>query len=88
MVVEQRIERDEMGDVSVPDNALYGAQTQRAVGNFPISSLRFGHECFKPDGVNLLALDDQGITGRLIEDLGDRRWHLGQDRAEPRHVYA
>ncbi|MCU1635689.1 MAG: aspartate ammonia-lyase, partial [Cryobacterium sp.] len=32
-----RIERDTMGEVRVPTNALYGAQTQRAVENFPIS---------------------------------------------------
>jgi fumarate hydratase class II len=32
-----RIEKDSMGDVNVPANAYYGAQTQRAVDNFPIS---------------------------------------------------
>ena len=37
-----RIERDSMGDVPVPDGAYYGASTQRAVDNFPISNLRFG----------------------------------------------
>jgi fumarate hydratase class II len=37
-----RIERDSMGEVQVPDGALYGASTQRAVENFPISGLRFG----------------------------------------------
>ncbi len=36
-----RIEHDSMGDVAVPVEALYGAQTQRAAGNFPISRLRF-----------------------------------------------
>jgi len=36
-----RIERDSMGDVSVPDDAYYGASTQRAVDNFPISGIRF-----------------------------------------------
>jgi len=35
--VEYRIERDTMGEVQVPKNALYAAQTQRAVENFPIS---------------------------------------------------
>src|SRR5687768_6593480 len=35
-----RIERDTLGDVEVPDGALYGAQTQRAVENYPISGLR------------------------------------------------
>jgi aspartate ammonia-lyase len=34
---EYRIERDSMGELKVPANALYGAQTQRAVQNFPIS---------------------------------------------------
>ncbi len=37
-----RIERDSLGEVRVPENALYGAQTQRAVENFPISGQRFG----------------------------------------------
>ena len=32
-----RIERDSMGEMSVPNDALYGASTQRAVLNFPIS---------------------------------------------------
>jgi fumarate hydratase class II len=35
-----RIERDSLGEVHVPEGALYGAQTQRAVENFPISGLR------------------------------------------------
>ncbi|HWI32534.1 MAG TPA: class II fumarate hydratase [Microbacterium sp.] len=34
---EYRIEHDTMGEVRVPSSALYGAQTQRAVENFPIS---------------------------------------------------
>ena len=36
-----RVERDSMGPVRVPAHAYYGAQTQRAVENFPISGLRF-----------------------------------------------
>jgi len=39
--VGHRIEKDSMGDVRVPAGALYGASTQRAVENFPISNLRF-----------------------------------------------
>ena len=35
-----RIEKDTLGEVRVPDDALYGAQTQRAVENYPISGLR------------------------------------------------
>ena len=36
-----RIEHDSMGEVRVPKDALYAAQTQRAVENFPISGIRF-----------------------------------------------
>ncbi|HLK47778.1 MAG TPA: class II fumarate hydratase [Bryobacteraceae bacterium] len=36
-----RIERDSMGEMRVPDSALYGAQTARALENFPISGKRF-----------------------------------------------
>src|SRR5581483_3667176 len=35
-----RVERDTLGEVRVPDDALWGAQTQRAVENYPISGLR------------------------------------------------
>ncbi|MDG2478333.1 MAG: aspartate ammonia-lyase, partial [Aquiluna sp.] len=35
--MEYRIEHDTMGEVRVPKDALYRAQTQRAVENFPIS---------------------------------------------------
>ena len=38
---EFRIERDSMGEVRVPKQAYYGAQTQRAVENFPISGIGF-----------------------------------------------
>jgi aspartate ammonia-lyase len=38
--MNSRIERDTLGEVQVPDDALYGAQTQRAVENYPISGLR------------------------------------------------
>ncbi len=40
--MEYRIEKDSMGEVKVPADAMYGASTQRAVDNFPISNHRFG----------------------------------------------
>lgn len=40
-MADYRIEKDSLGDIRVPANALYGPQTQRAVENFPISGLRF-----------------------------------------------
>src|SRR5512141_2538747 len=36
---EFRVEKDSLGEVQVPAEALYGAQTQRAVLNFPVSGL-------------------------------------------------
>src|SRR5690606_38527721 len=39
-MTEFRIEKDSLGEVKVPANALYGAQTQRAVENFPVSGLK------------------------------------------------
>ncbi len=38
--MEYRVERDSLGEIQVPKDALYGGQTQRAVLNFPISGLR------------------------------------------------
>jgi fumarate hydratase class II len=39
-MTEYRIEKDSLGEVQVPAQAYYGAQTQRAVNNFPVSGLR------------------------------------------------
>src|SRR3954468_14735594 len=41
MKSEFRAEKDSMGEMQVPAAAYYGAQTARAVENFPISNLRF-----------------------------------------------
>jgi len=38
---DYRIEKDSMGEVKVPAEAYYGAQTQRAVDNFPVSGIMF-----------------------------------------------
>src|SRR5919198_1832627 len=48
---EFRIERDSMGEVKVPKSAYYGAQTQRAVENFPVSGIGF-----PPKFIHALAL--------------------------------
>jgi fumarate hydratase class II len=48
--IEYRIEHDTMGEVRVPKDALYAAQTQRAVENFPISG-----DCLEPAQIVALA---------------------------------
>ncbi|RPJ57585.1 MAG: class II fumarate hydratase [Acidobacteria bacterium] len=61
---EYRVEKDTMGEVKVPVAALYGAQTQRAVDNFPISDLRF-----QPSFVRALGLIKRAAA-TVNRDLG------------------
>jgi fumarate hydratase class II len=46
-----RIEHDSMGELEVPEDALWGAQTQRAVNNFPISGLTMPRQFIKALGL-------------------------------------
>jgi len=50
-----RTERDSMGEMDVPGHALYGASTQRAVLNFPISGLRLPRGFIRALGLIKLA---------------------------------
>jgi fumarate hydratase class II len=52
---EYRIERDSMGEVKVPKGAYYGAQTQRAVENFPVSGIGFPPRFIRALGLIKLA---------------------------------
>jgi fumarate hydratase class II len=51
MSSEFRIEHDSMGELNVPSDALWGAQTQRAVQNFPVSGLRMPREFIRALGL-------------------------------------
>ncbi len=50
-MAEYRIENDSMGEVAVPFHAYYGAQTQRAVQNFPISGQQLPKELIRAIGL-------------------------------------
>ncbi len=50
-MTEYRIEKDSLGEVKVPKDALYGAQTQRAVENFPVSGIRFSRSFIRALGL-------------------------------------
>jgi len=50
-VSEFRIEKDSMGEVEVPASAFWGAQTARAIDNFPLSSWRFGRRFIQALGL-------------------------------------
>ena len=64
MPSETRIERDSMGEMSVPGDAYYGASTMRAVLNFPISELRFSRSFIQALAqIKLVAADvNQGLN--------------------------
>ncbi len=61
-----RTETDSMGEIKVPVAALYGAETQRAVENFPISNLRFSREFIRAMGLVKLAAAQSNIALGLL----------------------
>ena len=70
---DTRIERDSMGELQVPAQALYGAQTQRAVDNFPISGQRMPAQFIR---ALLLAKSAAARTNVELEQIS-----AGQGRA-------
>jgi fumarate hydratase, class II len=68
--VDYRVEHDTMGEMRVPAVALYGAQTQRAVENFPISPLRFPRPFIRALGlIKSAAAHVNGQLKQLPPDL-------------------
>ncbi|HET9189008.1 MAG TPA: lyase family protein, partial [Rudaea sp.] len=67
-----RIERDSMGELKVPAAALWGAQTQRAVDNFPISGLTMPRQFIRALGLI------KSAAAQANADLG----HLSRTKAK------
>lgn len=67
MVVKEltRVERDSMGTMEVPADAYYGASTQRAVLNFPISDMRFQRSFIRALGLI------KACAAETNQELGD-----------------
>ncbi len=63
-MAEYRIEKDSLGEVKVPKDAYWGAQTQRAIENFPISGIRFPRPFIKALGMIKYA------AAKVNNDLG------------------
>ena len=88
-----RIEKDSLGEVQVPAHALYMAQTQRAIENFPVSRLRFGRSFIRALGiiksaaaaVNAeLELLDTALASALAQAAAEvAEGRHGQNRADP-----
>src|SRR5512146_1166075 len=74
-IMSHRTERDSMGELHVPADAYFGAQTARAVENFPISDLRLPSRVVEDIGIIKAA------AAEVNHDLGlldDRREELIQ----------
>ena len=78
-----RIERDSMGAMEVPGDALYGASTMRAVLNFPISDLRFPRTFIRALGlVKLAAAKTNMALGLFDETAGKAVVEAAQEVAD------
>ncbi|WP_338181266.1 class II fumarate hydratase [Candidatus Dormiibacter inghamiae] len=83
---ETRVERDSMGEMEVPGEALYGASTKRAVLNFPISGQRFPRRFIRALAqikgaaaevnaeLGLLDLDVAAAIAAAAAEVAEGRW--------------
>lgn len=86
MKTDFRTESDSMGQMQVPTDAYYGAQTARAVENFPISDLRFQRRFIRAIGLikkhaaatnaalGLLSRNISDVIGRAAQEVVDGKW--------------
>ncbi|TCO88085.1 fumarase class II [Chthoniobacter flavus] len=75
-----RIEKDSMGTMEVPSEALYGASTQRAVLNFPVSGRGFGREFIRALGLIKGACAQANLElGRLSQERTDLIARVAQE---------
>lgn len=69
---DYRIEEDSLGEMQVPSDAYWGAQTQRALQNFPISGITFGRRFVRALGVvKKAAAQANKDLGMIEEDEAD-----------------
>ncbi|MDA8204902.1 MAG: class II fumarate hydratase [Thermaerobacter sp.] len=70
MEQQYRVSRDSLGEVRVPEEALWGPQTQRAIENFPISGLRLPRRFIRAQGIiKWAAARANGEVGNLKPDV-------------------
>ncbi len=86
MTTDLRIEHDSMGALEVPSDALWGAQTQRAVNNFPVSGLRMPRQFIRALGlIKWAAASVNRDLGLLPADLADAVQSAALEVAEGRY---
>ena len=68
-----RIEKDSLGEVKVPQKALWGAQTQRALDNFTISGIKFAFPFGRSfiEALGIIKYSDSTITQFYSLSLGN-----------------
>ena len=83
---DTRIERDSMGEMAVPGNALYGASTARAILNFPISGIAFSRSFLRAVGLikaaaatvngnlGLLSPEKVGVIVAAAVEVAEGQW--------------
>jgi fumarate hydratase class II len=80
-----RSESDSMGEMQVPIDAYYGAQTARAIENFPISNLRFSRRFIRALGlIKKHAAITNATLGLLPEDISTAIQKAAQEVVEGR----
>src|SRR5947208_1301166 len=78
-----RIETDSMGEMRVPAKAYYGAQTARAVENFPISELRFPRQFIRALGlIKKHAAATNTALGLLPQNISEAVQKAAQEVSE------
>jgi len=83
---EYRVEKDSMGEIKVPKEALYGAQTQRAHDNFPISGIRFNRDFIQALGyVKKAAALTNSDLGLLDNDIAEAISQTTDEVIEGKH---
>ncbi|MGD8554341.1 MAG: aspartate ammonia-lyase [Anaerolineales bacterium] len=88
---QTRLERDSLGEVRVPEDALFGAQTQRAIENFPVSGLRPWKAFIWAMAVIKRAAAEVNrdlglLDGRLAEAIGQAAQEVAAGRWEDQFV--
>ncbi|UFJ42644.1 aspartate ammonia-lyase [Brevibacillus humidisoli] len=81
--VEMRISRDTLGEVQIPQDVYYDAQTQRAVENFPISGLRLPRAFIRAQGIiKASAAAANMAVGSLPREIGEVIQQVAEEVAE------
>ncbi len=81
--MEYRTEKDSMGEIKVPANALYGAQTQRALENFRVSGQRLSREMIATLGyIKYAAAMVNMELGKLDKQVGNAILHAAREVVE------